>query len=120
MKNRPLGRPGPLTHSSVMETPLPPAPQDLPQTFLTPPDTLLLRHGLRGVDRIEIRLVGDHPAVAAEVTAFMAALGLEVSFRQIDRMMPPPLRRFVFRYGAGKSAELTVAPEAPPPATAKA
>lgn len=84
-------------------------------TFLTVPDARLLRHGLRGVDLVEVRLVGDHPTAGAEVTAFIEAEGLEVSFRQIDRMMPPPLRRFVFRYGAGKRAELTVAPDAPPP-----
>lgn len=99
------------TPPSPAPTPL--SPEEPSPTFLTVADTLLLRHGLRGVAEVEIRQVGDHPTAGAEVAAFITAEGLGVSFRQIERMMPPPLRRFVFRYTAGRRAEVTVAPDLP-------
>lgn len=86
-------------------------PDDAPLSFLTVQDALVLRHGLRGVDAVEVRQVGPHPSAGAEVVAFLEAEGLDVSFRQLEHMVPPPSRRFVFRY-TGKRAELTVAPRA--------
>ncbi len=78
--------------------------------FLRVQDAFVLRHGLRGIRVVDVRLVGPHPVAGAEIAAFLEAEGMEVSLRQIDRLMPPPLRRYVFRY-SGNRAEITVAPE---------
>lgn len=86
-------------------------PDDHPLSFLTVQDALLLRHGLRGIRVVEVRQIGDHPSAGAEVAAFIEAEGIEASLRRIGLMMPPPLRRFVFRYKHDKRAELTVAPD---------
>ncbi|MFT4151241.1 MAG: hypothetical protein QM656_13665 [Paracoccaceae bacterium] len=87
----------------------PAAAEASPLIFLTVEDAVALRHGLRGIQSVLVRQVGLHDTAGAEVVAFLEAEGLEVSFRQLDHMIPPPLRRFVFRY-AGGQAELTVAP----------
>ena len=82
-----------------------------PLDFLTVEDARALRHGLRGIHSVEVRQIGDHPSAGPEVTAFAEAEGLEVSFRQIEWIVPAPKRRFVFRY-ANRHAELTVTPGA--------
>lgn len=79
--------------------------------FLTVEDARQLRHGLRGVQIVDVRQIGPDDSAGAEVVAFLQAEGLETSLRQIERMVPPQLRRFVFRY-SGNRAELTVAPSA--------
>ncbi len=84
---------------------------EMPLDFLTLDDALILRQGLRGVQIVDVRQIGDHPSAGPEVVAFLEAEGLEASFRTIGRMVPPPLRRFVFRY-SGNRAELTVTPGA--------
>ena len=78
--------------------------------FLRPDDLPVIEHHLRGVHRIEVRQIGGEAAAGEEVVALLQAAGLEVSFRRLALMTPPPARRLVFRY-PGATAELTIAPE---------
>lgn len=90
--------------------PSPEAPAPEAPPFLTPEDCALMRHHLRGVAAVELRQIGGTSASAAEVLIWLEAQGLDVSFRQLERMTPPPSRRIVFRYH-GTIAEITIAPE---------
>lgn len=81
-----------------------------PGGFLRPEDLPMISHHLRGVQQIEVRQIGGPAAAGAEVVALLEAAGLQVSFRRLERMTPPPRCRLVFRY-PGARAELTIAPE---------
>ena len=85
-------------------------PDDRPLAFLTLQDALVLRHGLRGIHEVDVRLIGPHPSAGVEVVAFLNAEGMATTFRQLERMIPPPARRFVFRYSGGR-AEVTISPD---------
>lgn len=84
-----------------------------PGGFLRPEDLPVIAHHLRGVKMIEVRQIGGIDADGAEVVALLEAAGLQVSYRRVERMTPPPARRLVFRY-PGAKAELTIAPEVDP------
>lgn len=92
-----------------------PDPRPLPTeaVFLRPDDLPVMAHHLRGVAAIEVRQIGGPAAAGAEVVAMLEAAGLQVSFRRLEQMTPPPARRLVFRY-PGAKAELTIAPEVDP------
>ena len=64
---------------------------------------------LRGIQTVTVRLLGDNAHAGPEVVAFLAASGFEVTSETLQRMVPPPSRRFVFRY-KGPAATVTIAP----------
>lgn len=80
--------------------------------FLTPDLARGLLAQLAGIDQVLVRILGDHPAIAAEVEAFLRTAGFAVTAERLERMEPPPLKRLALRY-AGRAATLTVAPLAP-------
>lgn len=65
---------------------------------------------LRGIRSVTVRLLGENPHAVPEVMAFLAAEGYEVATAPLERMIPPPSRRFVFRYH-GQAATVTIAPD---------
>jgi len=100
-----------MPQTSPSSTPDPqPTPERPAMRFLRPDDLPMIEHHLRGVHRIEVRQIGGAAAAGVEVVALLEAAGLEVSFRRLELMTPPPARRLVFRY-PGAKAELTIAPE---------
>lgn len=78
--------------------------------FLTAADQREMRHQLRGITSVELRQIGGTRAIGHEVLKWLQAEGLEVQFRTLERMTPPPLRRIAFRF-QGRQAILTLAPE---------
>lgn len=72
----------------------------------------LLDSHLRAIDTVRIRVLGDDPAASVPVEAHLLAKGLGVEVSLADRMIPPPLHRYVFRY-QGRTAFLTIAPDLP-------
>lgn len=90
-----------------------PLPHPMPPfAFLTSEDLRVMQQRLRGVHSVEVRQIGGSPDAGAEVVAHLEAEGLEVVYRVLERMTPPPSCRLVFRYH-GTQAELTIAPEVP-------
>ncbi|NUB43999.1 hypothetical protein GEU84_006375 [Fertoebacter nigrum] len=65
---------------------------------------------LRGIRSVTLRLLGENPHALPEVTAFLEAEGFDVVSAPLERMIPPPSRRFVFRYH-GQAATVTIAPD---------
>lgn len=65
---------------------------------------------LRGISSVTVRLLGENPHALPEVTAFLEAEGFAVATAPIQQMIPPPSRRFVFRYH-GQAATVTIAPD---------
>lgn len=78
--------------------------------FLSETDQRDMRHQLRGIAAVEVRQIGGPRTVGLEVLKWLQAEGLEVQFRELERMTPPPLRRIAFRF-QGRQAILTLAPE---------
>lgn len=110
------GAPSP---DAAMPSPAPPAwpPAARPSfaapaaAFLQPEDIAAIRHQLRKIQFVEVRLFAGSPEVGAEVVAFLESEGLSVSYREISHISPPPTRRIVFRF-SGNRALITLAPGA--------
>lgn len=90
---------------------------------LTPPDlhrTTPLDHDtaamidthLKAIDTVHIRVLGNDRAASEPVEAHCLSKGLGVEVSLSEKMIPPPLHRYVFRY-QGRTAYLTIAPDLP-------
>ncbi|WP_136683787.1 hypothetical protein [Falsirhodobacter xinxiangensis] len=67
---------------------------------------------LRGIDSVNVRVLGDDPSAGHDIAAHLAAKGFAVDVTLAERMIPHPLSRHVFRF-QGRTAILTVAPDLP-------
>jgi len=100
-------------------TPKDAVPQDVatsrgatPVTPLDSTTAALLDSHLRAIDTVRIRVLGDDASASRPVEAHLLAKGLGVEVSLAEKMIPPPLHRYVFRY-QGRTAFLTIAPELP-------
>lgn len=105
-----------MNSDQMPEAPAPPDASRTPQAHrpspLDPKTAAMLDGHLRAIDTVRIRVLGDDPSAAIPVEAHLLAKGLGVEISLADKMIPPPLHRYVFRY-EGRTAFLTIAPELP-------
>lgn len=84
----------------------------VPANPLPPEVASQIEAQLRGIDAVNIRVLGDDPSAGRDIAAHLAAKGFAVDVTMAERMIPPPLSRHVFRF-QGRTAILTVAPDLP-------
>ena len=83
-----------------------------PAEPLSPAVAAQIEAQLRGIDSVQVRVLGDDPSPGRDVAAHLVAKGYKVDISMAERMMPPPLHRHVFRF-QGRRAILTIAPDLP-------
>lgn len=86
--------------------------RELPANPLPPEAAGQIEAQLRGIDAVNVRVLGDDPTAGHDVAAHLANKGYAVEVTMAERMVPPPLSRHVFRF-QGRTAILTIAPDLP-------
>lgn len=72
----------------------------------------LVTRNLRGVQSANVRFYHTDKRFEEEFIALMLALEISTDTTRIERIAPPPRRRFSFQF-AGSKATITVAPNEP-------